>query len=112
MRLPFLVSETRRKVFDHMKANATLKNIKVLALNGHVDHVHCLMSLTGEVNLFKAVQLLKGESSYWINKNGLTKSKFEWQGEYYAASVSARDLGRYSHSLYRESGGASSNTNI
>ena len=36
----------------------------------------------------KLVQLIKGESSYWINKNGLTKEKFEWQDEYFAVSVS------------------------
>lgn len=34
------------------------------------------------------MQLIKGESSFWINKNELTKSKFEWQDEYFAVSVS------------------------
>ena len=34
------------------------------------------------------MQLIKGESSYWINKNGLVKEKFEWQDEYFAVSVS------------------------
>ena len=28
------------------------------------------------------MQLIKGESSHWVNKNGLTKKKFEWQSEY------------------------------
>ena len=32
--------------------------------------------------------LLKGESSYWINKNKLIREKFEWQDEYFAVSVS------------------------
>jgi len=34
------------------------------------------------------MQLIKGESSYWINKNRLTKTKFEWQDDYFAISVS------------------------
>ncbi len=34
------------------------------------------------------MQLIKGESSYWINKNNLCKQKFEWQEEYFAVSVS------------------------
>lgn len=34
------------------------------------------------------MQLIKGESSFWINKNKLTKEKFEWQDEYFAVSVS------------------------
>ncbi len=32
--------------------------------------------------------LIKGESSHWINKNNLTKRKFEWQTEYMGVSVS------------------------
>ena len=38
------------------------------------------------------MQLIKGESSYWINKNNLTTRKFEWQDEYYASSVSKSKL--------------------
>ena len=39
------------------------------------------------------MQLLKGESSFWINKNNhlfpcLNGDKFAWQEEYYALSVS------------------------
>ena len=32
--------------------------------------------------------LLKGESSYWINKNKIFGGKFEWQDDYFAVSVS------------------------
>lgn len=31
---------------------------------------------------------MKGESSYWINKEKVTPVKFEWADEYYAVSVS------------------------
>lgn len=35
------------------------------------------------------MNLLKGESSYWINnKSGLTNTKFGWQDDYFAVSVS------------------------
>jgi REP element-mobilizing transposase RayT len=36
----------------------------------------------------KAINLIKGEASFWINKQGLTKTKFEWADEFFAASVS------------------------
>jgi len=36
----------------------------------------------------KTVQLLKGESAYWANKNNLIKPKLVWAEEYYAISVS------------------------
>ena len=41
-----------------------------------------------EQTIQKVMQLIKGESSFWINKQGLTKEKFEWQDEYFAVSVS------------------------
>lgn len=40
------------------------------------------------------MQLIKGESAFWINKNKLTKQKFEWQDEYFAVSVSESMIDR------------------
>ena len=34
------------------------------------------------------MQLIKGESACWINKESLTKQKLDWQDEYFAVSVS------------------------
>lgn len=61
-------------------------------INGYSDHCHCLISLGSDQNIQKIVQLLKGESSYWINKHQLTKDKFAWQDEYFAVSVSENKL--------------------
>ena len=38
--------------------------------------------------------LVKGESSYWINKKKLIREKFEWQNEYFAVSVSESAVNR------------------
>ena len=40
------------------------------------------------------MRLIKGESSFWINKQGLTDSKFEWSDEYFAVSVSDSHVNR------------------
>jgi REP element-mobilizing transposase RayT len=40
----------------------------------------------------KLMQLIKGESSFWINKNKLCKTKFAWQDEYFAVSVSETNM--------------------
>jgi putative transposase len=32
--------------------------------------------------------LIKGESSFWVNKQNIIKHKFEWQDDYIALSVS------------------------
>jgi REP element-mobilizing transposase RayT len=52
------------------------------------DHIHLLISLSTEQTIAKVAMLIKGESSFWINKEKLTKQKFEWQDEYIALSVS------------------------
>ena len=80
--------EIRKKVFHHIRENARRKEIYLDFIGGYVDHVHCLISLGTNQTIEKIMQLLKGESSFWINQNHLCKTKFEWQDEYFAVSVS------------------------
>lgn len=88
-RTPFLNSpELRSMVWTHIKENAKSKDIYIDSIGGYQDHCHCLVSLGSEQTMSKVMQLIKGESSFWINKNQLCKGRFEWQEEYYAASVS------------------------
>ncbi|KQT20517.1 transposase [Chryseobacterium sp. Leaf404] len=88
-RTPFLNTKYLRvKVWRHIKENASDKGIFMDMVNGYSDHCHCLISLGSNQNIEKIVQLIKGESSHWINKNNLTKEKFSWQDEYFAVSVS------------------------
>jgi len=87
-RKPMLTKAIRRKVFDHIRENAKEKSIYVDFINGYVDHVHALISLKADQTIAKIMQLIKGESSYWINKQNLIEGKFGWQDEYFAISVS------------------------
>lgn len=90
--VPFLTREIKDKVIAHIFDNARTKEIYIDCINGSIDHLHCLISLGSEQNIAKVVNLIKGESSYWINKNKITSSKFEWADEYYAVSVSESQL--------------------
>jgi putative transposase len=80
--------ELREKVWQHIRDNAKKKGIFIDFINGYTDHCHCLVSLGTDQTIEKVMQLIKGESSFWINKQGLTNQKFEWQDEYFAVSVS------------------------
>lgn len=92
-RTPYLNTlDLRIKVWKHIKEYSTEKSIFLDMINGYSDHCHCLISLGTNQNIEKIVQLLKGESSYWINKNQLTIDKFSWQDEYFAVSVSESKL--------------------
>lgn len=87
-RRPYLVENIRKKTFQHIAENAKAKGIHLDHINGYLEHVHCLISLNADQNIATVAQLLKGESSFWINKNKLSKERFGWQDEYFAASVS------------------------
>lgn len=87
-RIPFLNSEIRQKVFKHIHQYALEKDIYMDIVNGYSEHVHCLIRLKNDQTISKVLQLLKGEPSFWINRQKLTKTKFQWQDEYFAISVS------------------------
>lgn len=93
-RKPFLSKEIRKKVFRHIRENAQEKDIELSLINGYSDHVHCLISLKNNQDISKIVQLIKGESSFWINKEKLCSEKFSWQEEYFAVSIGESQLGR------------------
>ncbi|WP_372950043.1 transposase [Mariniphaga sp.] len=86
---PFLnSSELRKKVFGHISENALEKRIWLDSVNGHKEHIHCLISLGREQTISKIAQLIKGESSFYINKNKLIPQHFSWQDDFWAVSVS------------------------
>lgn len=89
---PILVSGKREELFKHIRENARTKDIYIDTINGHIDHIHCLISLGAEQNIAKLMQLIKGEASFWTNKHKLFGHKLEWTEDYFAASVSESSL--------------------
>ena len=75
-------------VWQHIRENAKEKDIFIDTINGYSDHCHCLVSLGVDQIIQKTMHLIKGESSFWINKQVITEQKFEWQDDYFAVSVS------------------------
>lgn len=92
-RFPFFEQKNiRETVFDHINQNAEKKDIHLDFIGGYYEHLHALISLGATQQVDEIAQLLKGESSHWINKESLFKTRFAWQEEYFAATVSPRDL--------------------
>lgn len=91
-RFPFLTKDIKKEVITHIKGNAKTKEIYIDTIDGHTEHLHCLMGLNADMSISKAMQLIKGESAFWINKHKTTTSKFEWADEYFAVSVSESAL--------------------
>ena len=87
-REPWLNKNIRYDVHKHIIKNCKEKEIFLEAIDGYTDHLHCLISLGKDQTISKITQLIKGESSFWINQNNLTTAKFSWQDDYFAVSVS------------------------
>ena len=81
-------------LLKHIKENSIKKNIYIDFMNCVNDHIHLLISLNSEQSISKVTQLIKGESSHWINKNNLIPNKFEWQDEYIAVSIGHSQVNR------------------
>lgn len=91
-RKPLLTTGNREILCNHIREYAATKDIHLINVNGYHDHLHCLVSLSADQNIATVMNLLKGESSFWANKNLKWAEKFGWQDEYFAVSVSQSQL--------------------
>lgn len=87
-RQPLITKELKPLLLQHIKENSVKKGIFIDTLNSVSDHIHLLLSPGNDQTISKLAMLIKGESSFWINKQNLSKTKFEWQDEYIALSIS------------------------
>ena len=93
-RVKLISAQLKPLLLKHIKENSIKKNIYIDFINCVSDHIHLLISLNSEQSISKVAQLIKGESSYWLNKNNLVINKFEWQDEYIAVSIGHSQVNR------------------
>lgn len=87
-RRPLLSKDTSVKLSGHLYEYAESKGIYMKINFVNSDHVHALIDLPTGKAIDDVVQLLKGESSHWVNEQNLVPGKFAWQRGYGAFSVS------------------------
>lgn len=81
-----IARDMQARLWSFLGGIARKNRFKTIAVGGTENHVHALLSLPSTLTLAKAVQLLKGGSSKWMNEN--ISTRFEWQQGYGAFSVS------------------------
>jgi REP element-mobilizing transposase RayT len=91
-RIPFITLQNKKEIIAHIRENAKDKGIYIDFINGYSEHIHCIISLNADQTLTKVMQLIKGESSFWINKHSIVQGKFEWADEYFAVSISESQI--------------------
>jgi putative transposase len=66
------------------------KQIPIVAAGGTTNHVHLLLDLPPTVQLSQAMQVVKGNSSHWLND---AESPFAWQQGYGAFAIGESQRG-------------------
>lgn len=58
------------------------------------DHLHIFISMKPHQSMAELCQIIKSNSSKWINERNFTKTKFQWQAGYGAFSYSLSHVPR------------------
>ena len=61
---------------------------KMLQVNSMPDHLHMLIGFRPDENMSQLIQVVKSESTKWINDNHFSHEKFSWQEGFGAFSYS------------------------
>jgi len=87
-RQPLMSDEWRDDLFAYIGGTIRDHKASLLKSGGMEDHVHLLIKFHPTFSISSTIQLLKANSSKWINERKKTKRKFQWQLGYGAFSVS------------------------
>lgn len=97
-RIKRISDELQPKLWAYMAGIARNHGFEAIKIGGAQDHAHALLLLPASMPLAKAIQVLKGCSSKWLNDTRSAGANFAWQEGYGAFSVSAsntNDVIRY-----------------
>jgi putative transposase len=72
-----IAPDKQTQLWSYLGGIARKNGFKAVAIGGIENHIHILLSIPATMPLAKAVQLLKGGSSKWMNDTG--SGNFAWQ---------------------------------
>src|SRR4051812_285162 len=67
------------QLHNYIIANVNNNNHRMLSINSMPDHLHLFFGMRPIQSLSDLMEMVKGESSQWINKERLVRGKFRWQ---------------------------------
>lgn len=89
-RAPLITEEVREELYAYLGGILRGNGGILLVVGGMPDHVHLLAGWKTSISLAMMMQLLKTNSSKWMNERpGVTPGSFAWRTGYGAFSVSA-----------------------
>jgi putative transposase len=84
--------EIQPRLWSYIGGIARNNKMRALQVGGITDHVHLILSIPPTITIAKAIQLIKGNTSKWINEEKIITGGFAWQEGYGAFSVSYSQL--------------------
>ena len=81
-------SSFKEELYQYISGIIKVNNHKLLAINGMSDHIHILIGMRPTQSISELMQIIKANSSKWINEKKFLNVKFEWQEGYGAFSYS------------------------
>ena len=87
-RLALIDNSWKDELHQYITGIIQNKSHKMLQVNSMPDHLHMLLGFRPDENMSQLVQIVKSESTKWINDNHLCREKFSWQEGFGAFSYS------------------------
>ena len=84
--MKLIAEDLQPKLWAYIAGIAKNHGMHAVAVGGIDDHVHALINVGSSYGIAKAVQILKANSSRWMNEH--PGVRFAWQEGYFACSVS------------------------
>lgn len=93
-RVSLIGKDWKDELYKYVTGIIQNNNHKLLAINGMPDHVHILIGMRPTQSISNLVQMIKGDSSRWINEKKFVAGKFSWQEGYGAFSYEKSQVPR------------------
>ena len=90
-RTNIISQQLRPKLWNYIGGIAKQNGMRSLRVGGTANHVHVALHLPTSISIAKAMQLIKGGSSKWINGHP-NQARFEWQEAYGAFSIGVSQI--------------------
>ena len=88
----YLSNEIQDQLYSYIRGIIQNNDMKLICIGGIENHIHILVSISSNQSIAKFIQLIKGNSSKWINDTFSKYQKFQWQEGYGAFSISISHL--------------------
>ena len=91
-RVRSIKEQMQPKLWAYMAGIAENHGMHAVKIGGTENHMHLLINLGATLGIVKAAQLIKSNSSGWMNEH--PGPRFDWQDRYFACSVSRSQVSR------------------